>query len=238
MTIAALLGLVGLALIDSTSVGTLVLPLLMLTHPRVRASRVVVYLATIGTFYLLLGLVLLGAADLLSDIGTRLDESRTVDVIQLVVGVCLLVGSFWPDTPWAKRAAEQRAADGTPSRARRWVDTVAAADAQWATVIGIALVAGLIEAAGMLPYLGAVALISTSDLTIAGQVATLAGYVVVMTLPALVLLGLRIALHDRISPLLQRVSDWIGQRTAGAVWWAIGIIGFLLAADAASRLFG
>ncbi|WP_141015026.1 GAP family protein [Nocardioides sambongensis] len=238
MTIAALLGLIGLALVDSTSVGTLVLPLLMLTHPRMRASRVVVYLATISAFYLALGLALLAGADLLGELGEQVEESRTVDVVQLVVGVGLLVGSFWPDTPWAKRAAERRAADATPGRARRWVDTVAAADSRWSTVVGVALAAGLIEAASMLPYLGAVALISTSGLPPAGQVATLAGYVAVMSLPALILLVARMALHRQVSPTLERLSDWLARRTTGAIWWAIGIIGFLVATDAARRLFG
>ncbi len=62
MDLVLLAGLAGLALVDSTSFGTLVIPLVLLVQPRVQAARIAVYLATIGTFYLALGLVLLGGA--------------------------------------------------------------------------------------------------------------------------------------------------------------------------------
>lgn len=48
MDAAALAGLAVLALVDSTSVGTLVLPLVLLTQPVVRPRRVVLHLAAVG----------------------------------------------------------------------------------------------------------------------------------------------------------------------------------------------
>ena len=48
MTITIAAALAGLAVIDSTSIGTLVVPLWMLVHPQLRARMVVLYLAVIG----------------------------------------------------------------------------------------------------------------------------------------------------------------------------------------------
>ena len=59
MTAAALAGLAGLALVDSTSFGTLVLPLMMLLAPQVRTRNLVVYLLTIAVFYFGVGVALL-----------------------------------------------------------------------------------------------------------------------------------------------------------------------------------
>ena len=54
----------------------------------------------------------------------------------------------------------------------------------------------------MLPYLAAIGLITTSDLSLTGSVAVLLGYCLVMVAPALVLLAARLLLHERLSPTL------------------------------------
>ena len=55
--------LVVLALIDSTSFGTLLIPLWFLLVPgRVRAHRVLVFLGTVAAFYLGVGIALRDAA--------------------------------------------------------------------------------------------------------------------------------------------------------------------------------
>jgi Sap, sulfolipid-1-addressing protein len=242
MDVAALLALAGLAIVDSTSIGTLVLPVLMLAHPRVRASRVLIYLTTISLFYLALGVLLLVGAGALAatvtDAVDSLEGNRAVDVVQLVVGAGLLAVSFWPDTRWGNRARARRAESPASGRTGRWVDTVVADGAKVSTVIGVALVAGLIEAASMLPYLGAVAIVGSSGLALPGQVGVLTAYVAVMVLPALALLAVRFAAHGWLSPRLGRVSAVLTGQMSGVIWWVVGIVGFLLCADAAGRLFG
>jgi hypothetical protein len=86
----------------------------------------------------------------------------------------------------------------------------------------------------MLPYLGAIGLLTTSGLPMAHITVVMAGYCLVMIVPALVLLALRLAAGGRITPLLTRLSDWIARSNALA--WIVGIVGFLLARDAAVRL--
>lgn len=228
-----LLGLVGLALADSTSMGTLGIPVFMLVHPRVRARLVVLHLAVVALFYWLLGIVLLLAADALGQLFADLDDNRALDVVQLVVGVGMLLASFWPDTPMGKRRAAARRERGEQARWRRRLtgDTASAR-----TVVGVALLAVVLEAAGMLPYLGAVGLISASGISTASGLLVLAGYVFVMSLPGLLLTGARVAFHQRVQPVLGRIDAWMTKATGGAIWWVVGIIGALIAVDAARRL--
>nr|BFF20805.1 hypothetical protein GCM10025730_43260 [Promicromonospora thailandica] len=74
----ALVGaLVVLALVDSTSFGTLLIPVWLLMAPgRVRVGRMLLYLGSIAGFYALVGLAILLGADALGDTLTRLSETR------------------------------------------------------------------------------------------------------------------------------------------------------------------
>lgn len=156
---AALLGsLVVLALIDSTSFGTLGVPLvLLLASERAMTSRLMLYLGTIAAFYFL---------------------------------------------------------------------------------VGLALTAGVIELATMVPYLAAIGLMTTADLPAAKWLVLLAGYVIVMILPALLLLIIRLAARDWAEPKLQRLRAWITKHAATAVSWTIAIVGIMLALNAVGHLFG
>ena len=230
-------GLTGLALLDSTSVGTLLLPLAMLIQSRVRPAIVLTYLATIAAFYWLLGVGLLTGAGWLRAQWAAIEASRVLDWIQLVVGVGMLVGSFWPDTAWGKRRAAAREADGSAHpRGGRWRARLVSAEASPGRVAGVAMAAGLVEAGSMLPYLGAIALIEGSGVSRGAGVGMLAAYVMVMCLPALVLLGLRLATAARVEPLLARIEARLSRHASGALWWVVGILGFFVARDALWRL--
>lgn len=234
MTTQLALALGGLALVDATSVGTLVLPLLMLVQPRVRVGRVLLYLVTIALFYVALGIALLVAADRVVALVAATEGNRAIDIVQLVVGVGLLAGSFWPDLPTVKRRRAAELADG--GRRASWRDRLLGPAAKPGVVIGVALAAGLVEAASMLPYLGAVGMLSASAATEPVKVVALASYVVVMCLPALVLLALRLAAGPRVEGRLTRAAAWFDRRTGSALWWVMGVVGFLVASDAVSRL--
>ncbi len=234
MTAAALAGLAGLALVDSTSFGTLVLPLMMLLAPQVRTRNLVVYLLTIAVFYFGVGVALLaGARAAIAAIGPAL-QTTPAQVGQLVLGVVLVVLSFVIDpTVVAKRRARRGL---PPKEPGAWRRVALGPDATVPTVIGIALLAGLVEVASMLPYLAAVGILVAAALPQWTQVVILAGYVVVMVAPALVLFGLRRAAGTRIEPRLRRLEVWLERQTGGATAWIVGILGFLVAANAVSTL--
>lgn len=223
-----ILALVVLALLDSTSIGTLFVPvLLMLTPGRLRAAPFLGYLVTIGLFYLALGVAIaLGARPLFAAVGPGLGE--TGYWIELVAGVFLFALSF--------RFDPKRQPEASHETGKKWTERVHKAAESPRALVVLALTAGLVEAATMFPYLGAIALLSGSGFGTLGIAATLAGYCLVMVLPALVLLGLRLALSDRVTPLLTRVNGWFEKHAVGATGWILGIVGFLLAADAATRL--
>lgn len=234
MSLAVLAALAGLALIDSTSFGTLVLPLMMLLSPRVRTRNVVVHLVTIAVFYYGIGVALmLGADAAIRAIGPLL-ESTGGRITQFAVGALLVVLSVLIDP---KMAARRRVRRGLPPRPpSRLAARALGADTTLPTVIGVALLAGGVEVASMLPYLGAVGLILAADLAFGAQLSVLAGYAAVMIAPALILLAVRITGGRRLEPRLQRIQGWLTTHTSGATSWVIGIIGVLIAFNALTGL--
>lgn len=224
--------LVVLALIDSTSFGTLLIPLWFLLVPgRVRVHRVLVFLGTVAAFYLVVGVALLSGARAALVEAPALGESSGLAVAQLVLGGALLVWALsWRATP----AGEGGRRSG---RLARWRERAVGGDGGGVgALVGLALAAAAIELGSMLPYLGAVGLLTASDLTGSARVAVLAGYCLVMVLPALVLLAARVVAARQVAPVLTRLAGWL-ERTGGETTaWVVGIVGFLLARDALTRL--
>ena len=170
-----LLGLAGLALVASTSAGTLFVPI-----------------------WLLLG-------------------------GQLAVGVALFAYSFKFGGKNSK---------GLGPGALRWRERATGTGGR---IVALALVAALTEVATMLPYLAAVGILTSAHPHPLWLAALLAGYCVVMVVPALALLAARAAWSDRLPPLLTRIDRWIVTRGGTATGWILGAAGFLIARDAAAR---
>ncbi|MDA1358341.1 GAP family protein [Glycomyces luteolus] len=239
MDLALAASLAALALIDSTSFGTLLIPVWLLLAPgRVRAGRMLAYLATIAVFYFAVGLLIaVGAATFIDDIGALLD-TRPALWTQLVLGIGLLVLSFRFDSK------KQHGEGGRVARWRERALGVDAAEGAGATrtrssvlpLMGLALAAATIEVATMLPYLAAIGLVTSAGIGAAGITLTMAGYCLVMVLPALVLLAARLVARGAVEPLLKRINDWMVKHAASTTGWVLGIVGFLVARDAAWRL--
>ncbi|WP_407319410.1 GAP family protein [Isoptericola halotolerans] len=231
--------LVVLALVDSTSFGTLLVPVWLLLAPgRVRAGRVLAYLGTVAVAYLLIGVaVLLGAGAVLERYGDVL-ESRPVLLVQLVLGIGLLVLSFRFDGKRSARRAEKDG--GRPGRLVRWRERALDLDPGTSSpvlpLMGLALGAVTLEVATMLPYLAAIGLLTASDLATPVTVGVLALYCVVMVLPALLLLVARWAAARRVDPWLRRLERWLSKNAAEMTGWVLGIVGVLLMLDAFGRL--
>lgn len=237
-----------LALVDSTSVGTLLLPAWLLLAPRVRPRAVLGYLAVVAGAYWLLGLaLLLGADAILSALDVAAaDSSRPTPLLgaQLILGLALLVWALLPDR-WRrrKRAATSNgtALDGAardtarPGLLLRWRDRVAEGEARGG-LLALAAAAVLLEAATMLPYLGAVSLLAAAGLPQGVPALALAGYCLVMIAPALLLVLGRTVAAQRVEPLLRRIDRWSRRAGGEALLWVAGIAGFLLARDAVAAL--
>lgn len=220
MTLGLVAALAGLALLDSTSIGTLFIPIwLMLTPGRLKLSRFGVYLGTITVFYFAVGvLIVLGASQVVDHL-----DGQVALWIQLAIGVFLFVVSFRFD---GKKT----------SNTGKWQQRINA-NGSVAALAGIAVLAGVVELATMLPYLGAIGMMSAADLNAPQIAVLLAGYCLVMIVPAVLLLGGRLALRSRIEPFLNRISTWFAEKGASTTGWILGIAGFLVARDAVARLF-
>jgi hypothetical protein len=223
--VTLILALVVLALLDSTSIGTLFIPVLLLLTPG--RPRLMSYLVTIALFYLALGVVIaLGAGPPLVRLGSALGPA--LNWVELAGGVTLFVLSF--------RFDPKRHPGASQEQGKKWTERVHKAAESRRALVVLALTAGLVEVATMFPYLGAIALLASAGLGATGTTVVLAGYCVVMVLPPLVLLGLRLAFADRVTPVLTRVNGWFQQHAVGATGWILAVVGFFLAVDAGSQL--
>ncbi|AXE89116.1 GAP family protein [Streptomyces sp. Go-475] len=247
MSATLALALAGLGLLDSTSFGTLLIPIwLLLTPGRVRAGRIAVYLATVATFYLCVGVLLvLGADAVLEGVrATFADVAPThLRIAQLVLGLIVIALSYWLE-------ARARSRAGKPGRLQRWRTAAmsgAVPDGQGPDrrdtrgggvrgLMSLALVATALEVVTMVPYLAAVGLLANADLTWQAIGGALAGYCVVMILPAVLLGAVRIAAHDRAEPVLQRINDWFTRNSAKALGWTVGGIGIGMVLNAVIAL--
>ncbi|MQA97054.1 MAG: hypothetical protein GEV11_21310 [Streptosporangiales bacterium] len=186
-------------------------------------GRLLVYLGTVAACYFALGVVLMtGVGALAAPPGEMLsgDAGRWVE---LVVGVALFAVSFRFDSKRAARKGESRLTrrlSGGP-----------------AAMVALGMTATAVEAATMLPYLGALGLMTAAGLSAAQWLPLLAGYVVIMIVPALLLIAVRMLAGRRVQALLGRLGAFMRKHSASAVGWLLGIAGFLLTRDAAAHLF-
>ena len=236
MTIALLGTLFVLALIDSTSFGTLLIPLWLMAVPgRLRPQRVLVFVATVAIFYWGVGLALLWGADLVFDDIARVMESAAGLVLVLVAGILLIIWSYRLEV----RAKKQKT-DGTAGPTSRWRaramgtsdDTDAVAGTRQRSgllaLVALALAAATVELGSMLPYLGAIGALTASDLDWPATAVVLAGYCLLMIAPALSLLAVRVVGASRVEPVLARLEAWLTRNASTTLSWVVGIVGVLL----------
>ena len=252
-----LLPLAGLALLDSTSFGTLLIPLwLMLAPGRLRMQRVLVFLATVAAYYLALGIALLAGATTLADLLAGFLASPAAAWVQLVLGVGLFAASFAigrkdrePKATTVPEAADAVVVGGgtspvtasprpeqpKPGRAGRWRARAMGEGRGVPALMGLALAAAVVETASMVPYLSAIGLLTAADVPMASGALVLAGYSLLMIVPALVLLLVRVVAYPWVRGALQRLEAWLTRTAAETTAWIVGIVGFLLARDAIVR---
>ncbi|WP_394159663.1 GAP family protein [Galactobacter valiniphilus] len=240
MSLETLLQLAVLALIDSTSIGTLVIPLWLLLRRgnRALAGKVLLYLGVVAAFYLALGVLLISGGRVIVEhygdaVGAAL-EAPGLRWVALAAGVGLIVYGFsgpWSKTEREKAAAEKAARRGPEGGWGARIDR--ALRTPWA-LVGLGIVAGLLEVPTMLPYLAASGLIVASGAAFPVQLGVLALYCLVMVVPALVLLGARVLLGDRADAWFGRVAEKLGGYVSESAKWIAAIGGILIVRWASS----
>ncbi|MDR7184215.1 hypothetical protein J2X85_001238 [Microbacterium trichothecenolyticum] len=239
---------------------------LLLAPGKTPVGRVLLYLGTIAAFYLAVGILfMLGLVNLV-DVAQGFLSSPAGQVVRLVAGAALLLVAFLvgrgsAPAPGSRATGEQvrvspmtgmpvagataapvaAAASGTarsePSaRLVRWRDRLLAPEASGGAVMAVAVGAGVVEVATMLPYLVAMGMLAEAPLGMPVRIAALAGYCAVMILPAVVLLVLRVVAAPVVERPLSRLAAWMERTGRENTAWIIGIVGFLVARGAATEL--
>lgn len=136
-----------------------------------------------------------------------------------------------PPAPAA--VAEPRARAG---RITRWRERLLDPRTRGTAVMAVAVAAGLVEVATMLPYIVAMTILADAGIDTPLRVLSLVGYCALMILPAVVLLVLRLVAAPLVQRPLERFAAWMERTGAENTAWIIGIIGFLIARSAATEL--
>lgn len=238
------LSLLILALIDSTSIGTLVIPLWLLLRGRREAiAKVLAYLLVIAGFYWVIG-VLLRSGLLLID--PAIFEHRFFRLAAMAAGALMIIWALTYPTDAQKEASARKAsarkalahggaasaapepadpAGQVPLRLRSRLGT--ALDTRTG-LIALALFAGLLELPTMLPYLAAVGVMQGAGWGTGLQLLALVGYCLVMIVPALVLVGALALAGPRIEAWLQKMGAKASAYAQETLGWVVGIGGYLL----------
>ncbi|PRB18258.1 GAP family protein [Microbacterium sp. MYb62] len=121
-------------------------------------------------------------------------------------------------------------------RITRWRDRLLDPRTRGTAVMAVAIAAGLVEVATMLPYIVAMTMLADAGIDTPLRVLSLVGYCALMILPAIVLLVLRLVAAPLVQRPLERFAAWMERTGAENTAWIIGIIGFLIARSAATEL--
>ena len=123
-----------------------------------------------------------------------------------------------------------------PGRITRWREKLLDPRTRGTAVMAVAIAAGLVEIATMLPYIVAMTMLADAGIDTPLRVLSLVGYCALMILPAVVLLILRLVAAPLVQRPLERFAAWMERTGAENTAWIIGIIGFLIARSAATEL--
>ena len=211
--IADLASVFGLALIDSINPSALLVTLFLLAgHSPGR--RILIYISTIFVVSLTLGIVLMLGLDLLLNNMRGLIDSSVVHAVQLAVGALMLLYAL---------AAPDKKTNSTPALPKQYSTTA---------LILLGLTVTLMEAPTAIPYLAAISILISAELSIMQWLPILIIYNFIFITPPLLLLLLQTLLGERIKARLDSFQRWLTGAAREGFLWSVGIVGFLLLRDA------
>ncbi len=243
----ALLGILTvLALIDSTSFGTLLIPVWLLMAPgRLRAGRVLVYLGVVAGAYTVIGLVLLASLVLVGDQLLAWFNAASESEAFLLAQAVLAAGLIWYSMrldPWTEAGKEkkrqreaQRGTDGRVSRFRaRAVGE--GSSGGLGPLLALTLAAVGLEIATLIPYLAGIGLVAGTTPELPGSALMILFYCAVMVTPALVLLLGRIAARPLLERPLAKLEGFLSRHANGTIALILFLLGLFLGLNALEGL--
>ncbi|GAA1811354.1 GAP family protein [Nesterenkonia flava] len=235
-----------LALIDSTSFGTLLIPIWLLMAPgRLRAGRVLLYLLVVAGAYAVIGLVLLGSLLLVGDQMLEAFNQARESSLFLVGQAVLAAGLIWyslrldPMTQAGKERKRQREeARGSSGRVQRFRERAVGEGAGGgvAALLALALAAVGLEIATLLPYLAGIGFVAAEDPGMPLSSALILFYCLVMVTPALVLLAARVLARRLLEEPLKKLEVFLSRHANGTVALILFLVGLFLGLNALEGL--
>ena len=217
---------VGLALLDSLSLGTLVIPLALIVHWRaVRVPALATYLVTVVAVYFLLGLgILLGFAGL-GSVAEGVTQTDVFPWITLILGAALAIFGIFAPNP---KKPEPRQ---LPTRA-------ASATSSVPSMVALGLGASLTEAATMLPYIAAMGIIGSWDIPSVAKAGAVGIYCLLMIMPTVALATLALLFGQKFFPRLERLIPRLGYEAKVTLLWIAAIVGIYMVANSVATIRG
>lgn len=226
--------IIGLALVDSTSLGMSLIPLWLLLSPgKLSKSRISAYLVTLTAAYLIMGIVVAaGAKSVFESMRAWIDGVPDAVLMSVQALAGLLIVAFG----LTLLVRNLRDTDGAATKALlRWRNEAMTVGSSRG-LVRLALVAFAVEFATMIPYVGAIGAMVDAQMSWPSIVWWVAVYCVVMMTPAFIMTALRISFGGRIDPFLQKLDDWL-ERHMGTVSGAgLILLGALVAGAALALL--
>ena len=207
--------IVGLAVVDSINPSALLATIVLLLRGKPARPLVAVYVAAILVTYFAVGLALTLGLGLTPQ---ALVESDAAYLAQGVLGAAMLAYAVL--APGRGRERGPAAGPRLPAVHRP------------AAVFALGMAVTVVELPTALPYLGAVGAITRADLAVGDWLPLLVTYNLIFVLPPLALLAAHVALGDRAGAVLERLRSRLGGATREGLLWLLGLVGFLLLADA------
>lgn len=239
-----LLGVLALlALIDSTSFGTLLIPVWLLMAPgRLRAGHVILYLMVVAAAYALIGLAILAGllvvGDQLIDGLARLRETSGFLIAQAALAAVLIwyscrLDPFTQAGKEKKRQREEAGAaqgQGRAGRITRFREQAVGGGAQGGlgALLALGVVAVGLEIATLLPYLAGIGLVAAEDPGLPAAPSMIVFYCLVMVTPALALLIGRLLARQALEGPLQRLEAFLSRHANGTVALILFVVGLWL----------
>ena len=220
--------LIGLALLDSLSAGTLLIPvILLIVWQRMRLAPYLTYLGTIALSYFAIGYALFFGLRRAVDAVARVTSEEWFGWAMLVLGVLLAAYGILSPNP-KKRTVEEVLKSRSEETER--------ASAGLAAMVGLAMGAAVIEVATMLPYLAATGIMQSLSVPPVAQVLILALYCVVMIAPALIIGAVFAAYGDKAYNRIAKAIPRLEYETKITVLWVAAIVGIVLTVRSANQL--
>lgn len=205
-----LLSLLALALVDSINPSAIAITLYLLSRGGKAVTQVAVYLAAIFLTYLTLGTVLMLGMDALLPSLRTAGGGKLEFLVEGAIGLAMLL--------YAIRAPR---ADKRPPRGEPSASSYIAVALLGVTVTAVELVTAV-------PYFGAIALLATANLPMAGWLPILVVYNGIFILPPTLLLLGQMVFGRRLDARYGRLRERLQEGARETMLWIFGLVGSAL----------